>query len=263
MPSNQKNLSSALLFCCLLLAACGGKDLLPGKTDEETELNRCLRLSNKKHYSESIECLEIFKSRYPASANAAEAELRIADSYFRKKDYLLAAESYQQFIRLHPYHPRVDYAYYRLGLSYLNDTPSQVDRDQESLGEAIQALDVVWRSYPDSPYAQIARLKSKQAQEKAALQNFYIARFYYRSKEYRAALPRLDSIMTLYPDIDLAKKAAYLKVRSHLALAEPDFAQESLSFLEQRFPNAPQTVKARKQVAHSEKEGQKRSQFYE
>lgn len=244
------------LFIFLLIPAifihCAGNDARQQATDEHAAINRCLKLSGKKRYAEAIECLEIFKSRYPASALASEAELRIADGYFRKKDYLLAAESYQQFIRLHPSHERADYAYYRLGLSYLNSTPNAIDRDQQSLPDAITAFETVWQSFPTSPYAKISLLKYKEALYKMGRQDFYIARFYYRTKEYRAAIPRLAAILEDYTNTDLSKEAAYLKVRSHLVLGEIEPARDALAYLQAHFPNDKLTSKA---VGYIEKAG--------
>lgn len=226
--------------------ACSGKTLSRQEVSEEAELNRCLRFSAKKRYQQAIDCFEVFKSRYPASARTAEAELRIGDSYFRKKEYLLAAESYQHFIRLHPVHERVDYATYRLGLSYLYDTPPQIDRDQGSLPDAIDALQTVWQAYPESPYAKIARLKYNEAKAKAASHEFYVARFYFRTQEYRAALPRLNTIMQEYARTSYAKEAAYLSVRAHLELSEQAAAEQAFGYLEERFPKDKLTLKAAK-----------------
>ena len=41
-----------------------------------------------------------------------EAELYIGDNYFRREYF--AADSYQSFIKLHPTHPKTDYAYYAM-----------------------------------------------------------------------------------------------------------------------------------------------------
>lgn len=245
--------SFALFALPALLFACGGKAPVKAKTSEDSEFNRCLRLSSKKHYDEAVDCLEVFKSRYPGSARAMEAELRVGDSYFRKKDYVLAAESYEQFIRLHPSHPQVDYAYYRLGLSRQNALPAAIDRDQSSLGEAIEAFETVWRGYPDSPYAKVALLKYREARGKEGEQAFYVARFYYRTREYKAALPRLAEIAERYGDTELADEALYLQVKSYLALGDIDHAREALAGLAADFAKSAYTQKAMRDVETASK----------
>lgn len=238
-----------VLVAALVPLSCGeGKRPPRASSSEEVELNRCLRLSAKKKHAQAVECLELFKSRYPASSRAAEAELRIGDSYFRNKEYLLAAESYSQFLKLHPLHERADYAYYRMGLSYLKETPESVDRDQQYLSEAISALETVWEDFPLSPYAKIALNQYNEARNRAANRDFYVGRFYYRTREYRAALPRLAAVIENYPETALAPEAAYLKLHAHMILSERDDAQSTLDFLEVNFPKSPYTDKGRKEL---------------
>ena len=99
-----------------MLCGCGKERKVYSKGDPDADLQQCIKYSEKKQFEEAIECLEVFKSRFPGSEHGQTAELRIGDAYFRKKDYLLAADSYVTFTKLHPNHPQADYAYYRLGV---------------------------------------------------------------------------------------------------------------------------------------------------
>lgn len=238
----------SLLLVGIFLSSCGGGRSMRRAQTEDAELNRCLRFSAKKRYAEAVECLESFKSRYPGSDRAIEAELRIGDSYFRKKDYLLAIESYQQFIKLHPDHPRIDYAYYRIGLANLKATPNAIDRDQGRLGDAIEAFGTVWQSYAQSPYAKVAFSSYQKARAQAAAQNLYVARFYSRTGEYRATLPRLNEIIDQFSDLPIAAEAASLKIKSHLLLGEVTQAETTLAFLQEKFPDHSLTVKAGEEI---------------
>lgn len=237
-----------LLLIGMAGGACGGGRAVRRAQTEDAELNRCLRFSAKKHYAEAVECLESFKSRYPGSDRAIEAELRIGDSYFRKKDYLLAIENYQQFIKLHPDHPRIDYAYYRTGLANLKATPNAIDRDQGRLGDAIEAFGTVWQSYGQSPYAKVAFSNYQKARAQAAEQNLYVARFYSRTGEYRATLPRLNEIIDQFSDLPIAAEAASLKIKSHLVLGEVTQAETTLAFLQEKFPDHSLTIKASEEI---------------
>ena len=84
-----------LLVVTLGAGACQKKSFkLTGDETDEEAINKCIALSEKKKYEQAVECLEIFKSRFPDSTYALDAELNIADAYFRKKDWVLAAETY-------------------------------------------------------------------------------------------------------------------------------------------------------------------------
>src|SRR3989338_10546186 len=152
MQLNLKKSHLAPLFLLFLLLSCGKDELEIGRENPELEIQKCIELSNKKDYEKAVECLEIFKSRFPQTPQGQEAELRIADPYFNKKDYLIAAETYQGFIRFHPFHAQVDYATYRTGLSYLKELPKAIDRDQQYLEQAIDLFEKVIVNFPESAY---------------------------------------------------------------------------------------------------------------
>src|SRR4030095_13159384 len=90
----------------LILSAglsCGKNQfVVSGKENEEEAFEKGLELSSKKRLQEAIDCLEIYKSRFPDSRRASDAEIRIGDAYFQKKEYLLAAETYKLYAKLHP-----------------------------------------------------------------------------------------------------------------------------------------------------------------
>src|SRR4030095_827503 len=147
----------------LILSAglsCGKKQFVfSGKENEEQAFEKCLELSSKKRFQEAIDCLEIYKSRFPDYRRASDGEIRIADAYFQKKEYLLAAETYKLYAKLHPTSEKLDYVYYRIGLCYLNETPQKVDRDQEHLPESSDQFAIVLTQFPNSPSAKMAQFK--------------------------------------------------------------------------------------------------------
>src|SRR3989338_6503626 len=177
---------------------CAKKEMQIGRQNPEIEIKKCIKYSEKKHFEEAIECLEIFKSHFPKSQWGTEAELLIGDTYYRKKDYLLAADSYQSFVKLHLTHPKLDYAYYKTGLSYLKQSPKAIDRDQEYLDSAISNFQIVVHNFPDSAYMNITQANLAEARTRIAKRHFYVGRFYYRTGEYIASLPRFKEIVNSY-----------------------------------------------------------------
>jgi outer membrane protein assembly factor BamD len=227
-----------------VFAGCAKEDVVIGNKGPDVEIQKCIRLSQKKHYEDAIQCLEMFRARYPQSREGIEAELMIGDAYFDKKEYLLAAESYAAFIKLHPFHPKLDYAYYRRGLSLFKESPKAIDRDQQYLGEAISNLSSVVRGFPNSTYRTDALKYYREARLRVAKRHLYIGRFYYRTKEYKACIPRLMIVATQYEDTGLAPKALYYATSAHLGLKEFDGARNSYSMMATQYPDDKWTKKA-------------------
>ncbi|MCB1215039.1 MAG: outer membrane protein assembly factor BamD [Deltaproteobacteria bacterium] len=243
---------SILVILVLLLAfgsACSKKQvkLYPEDTDQEA-LDKCLYLSQKKRFEESVECLELVKSRYASSPVASEAELKIADNYYRNKEWLLAAETYKIFVQLHPSSPKLDYAYYRAGLAYSRKVSKKIDRDQSYLKEAEDSFTMVLRLFPSSPYAKLAASKLGQMRGKGAEKHFYVGRFYYKFGEYRAAIPRFIAILQDYPDTPWEEDALYYLVLSYHKLRMQDKVEAALSLMEDKYADSKKTKELRKKV---------------
>lgn len=234
----QQRISTVFLLLSLFLGACGGSQRIPPATGAGAELNWCLQLAAKKKYDQTINCLEAFKSRHPSSDEAAEADLMIGDSYFRQKEYLLAAETYKEFLKEYPYHPKADYAYYKSGLSYLNETPKSVGRDQQYLDLAVKSFELLVNYFPNSPYYRIGSEYYTQARTKQAKKNYRIGRFYYKYKEYRASLPRFEEIVRKYPGLGFDEKSFYYMTLACIKLNKLDEARQVAAVFEQRFPES-------------------------
>ena len=233
-----------LLLFVLLLAGCAKEKLTIGREDPEVEIQKCVKLSEKKRYTEAVECLEIFKSRFPHTREGQEASLRIADTYFVQKQYLLAAQSYETFVQLQPLHPKADYALYRAGLSYFKEAPKAIDRDQEYLLKAREAMQKALRLAYQSPYQDLIIEATAQINARLAERIFYVGRFYYRTGEYLSAVPRFEELLLKYPQWEKMPKTLYYLVRCHLELTQPEEAREALQQMVEHFPQDNWTRKA-------------------
>src|SRR5690606_40263897 len=58
-------------------------------------------------------------------------------SHYELGQFTEAALAYEQFVKLHPKHPQVDYSLFRVGESYWQDSPEEIDREQEYTLKAI------------------------------------------------------------------------------------------------------------------------------
>ncbi len=239
-----------MIIGCLWVAvggiSCAKDKLNIGHENPELEIQKCIELSNKKNYEKAVECLEIFKSRFPGTPAGQEAELRIADNYFNKKDYLIAADTYQTFIRFHPSHPRLDYAQYRTGISYLKSLPKAIDRDQQNMDEAIDHLEYTIRNFPQSTYLEPAQKALSEAKNRRDRRSFYIGHFYYRTGEYKAAAGRFKEIIEKNDETGLNAEAFYYLVLSYLKLNDTGAAEPVLAQLVARYPESQWRKKAEK-----------------
>lgn len=233
-----------LLSALLLTGACTkSKYKLTGNETDEQAVQKCVELSQKKKFEEAIECFEIFKSRFPDSTYALDTELQIADSYFQKKEWQLAAESYALYGKLHPTSPKADYAYYKAGLAYQKQLPKSVDRDMTSLDKAEDNFAMVFRRFPDSPYAKMAQAEYDVIRARGAERNVYVGRFYYKFGEYRAAIPRFLTVLQDYPGLGFDEEALYRLAFAYQKLGMDDKARAAAELMQEKFPDSKKTKK--------------------
>ncbi len=234
------------ILVSLAFTGCSKKPFLANAKSGDEAYQECKKLSESGDQEKSIQCFELLKTRFSGSQASYEADLEIGDSYFRKKEYLLAAETYIGFTKLHPTHEKVPYAFFRTGLSYLRESPKAIDRNQTYLDSAIQYLETAVNMGGET--RDIAKEKLIEAKTRIAKRHFYIGRFYYRTGEYISAIPRFEEIVTSYTGLGLDEKSLYYLGSSFLHLKEKDRALEILSVFEKHFPASKYRKKLSQQI---------------
>src|SRR5205814_2390586 len=104
-------------------------------------------LLESKNYLEAQKYYDYVKSKFPYLEAATTAELRLADVDFEREKYIEARDRYQNFVKLHPTHAKVDYAAFRSALSHFKDMPSDFfllpparEKDQAEVRAAAVAM---------------------------------------------------------------------------------------------------------------------------
>ncbi|MBT8370316.1 MAG: outer membrane protein assembly factor BamD [Deltaproteobacteria bacterium] len=209
-------LTAAML---MTLSACSARDPDIDKPAHELAQNGMDEYAEK-DYRKSIRYFEKLRDWYPFSKFAKLAELKIADAHFNLKEYDDAIFAYQEFEELHPKNEAIPYVIYQIGISHFNQLGT-IDRDQTAAHKAIDSFERLIRNYPDDLHADDARQKISLCRKSLAENQFYIGRFYYRSKRYKSALARFEGIVANWNDFpEIQEKARQLIPLCQAALAE-------------------------------------------
>ena len=151
-------------------------------------------------YKGAIEAFSKLKERYPYSRYAILAELKVGDAHFYRKEYPEAIAAYEGFASLHPKNEAIPYVLYQIGACYYAQLMTR-DRDQTPTYEAISSFERLIKSHPNSSQANKAKERIRICRELLAQNEIYVARFYYKSKHYKAALARFEEILADYKDV--------------------------------------------------------------
>lgn len=172
-------------------------------------------------YSSAIKNFEQLKDWYPFSKFAIQAELKIADAHYRLKAYNEAVLAYEEFEQLHPTNAAMAYVIYQMGRCYYEQIDS-IDRDQTPARKALEVFRRLKRQYPDDAYAARAQTHIAKCLQSLAAHDFYVGQFYYKARNYKAALGRFRALITNYPDMGIHHQAL-----QYIALCEALVAQEA------------------------------------
>ncbi len=240
-----------LALICLLSLGCGKKAKYGQEKSAVAAMQRCNQLLDKNSYGEASRCFETVRARFGGAGVSEEADLKMADIAFEKKEYLLAAESYRAFAKLHPAHEKLPYVYYKAGLSYLEESPKALDRDQQYLDDAIGYFDIGIRYFPGSAYEQQTREALNEARRRLGARELYIGKFYFKRKEYQSCLQRLATVADDYKNLSIDEEALYYMARAYIKLDEKSKAFEVTSVLRARYPNSKYLNKMLKKLGVS------------
>ncbi len=172
----------------------------------------------KGNYKTALKAFEQLKDWYPFSKHVTLAELKIGDSFYHLKQYEDAVGAYEEFAELHPGNEARPYVIYQIGRCYF-DRVATIDRDQSSTRKALETFRQLRLQYPDSIYTERADDHINRCMKNLAGNEFYIAKFYFKSKRYKAALKRFQAVVTAYPDVGMHREAMDYIARCEARLA--------------------------------------------
>lgn len=157
-------------------------------------------------YRDAVKAYTDLKDWYPFSRYAILAELKIADSHYHLEEYEEAILAYKNFEKMHPRNDAVPYVIYQTGMSWFNQIDT-IDRDPSPAKKSMALFRRLQEQYPDSKEAKAAGEKIGKCLENIAGHELYVADFYYKTKQYQAALKRYEYIVEFLPETDQAKSA--------------------------------------------------------
>lgn len=171
---------------------------------------------------------------YPYSEWAKRGLIMQAFAYHRDEDYENARSAAQRYIDYYPSDQDAAYAQYLLALSYY-DQIDEVGRDQSLTFDALQALRTVIERYPESEYANSAKLKFDLAFDHLAGKEMEVGRYYLRRDHYTAAINRFRTVVENFQTTSHTAEALHRLVEAYLSLGLTNEAQTAGAILGHNF----------------------------
>jgi outer membrane protein assembly factor BamD len=219
-----------------LTSACSSADKKADTPEGAYQLAQ--EFDKDERYEEAIKRYQEVKNKFPYSKYATMSELALADAYYKQESYPEAQVAYQAFKDLHPKHQQIDYATFRLAMSFFNQLPPTIDRDLTISQNALLYFDEVVNQYPNSEYVKEAQEKKATTLKMLADKENYIAEFYFIREKYDSAMNRYDALLKKYPGQGWDARALSHAAVAASKIGDADRAKKYLAELQKRFPGS-------------------------
>lgn len=240
----MRRLLPAFVFVSVLaLSACGTSS----KKEEEAKLTadrpvetiytEAADAMDAGKYKQAARLFNEVERQHPYSQWATQSQLMAAYGLYKSSNYDEAVIALERFIRLHPGHKDIDYAYYLRGLcSY--DQITDVTRDQDMTREALEAFDTLLRLFPESKYARDAKLKRDLTLDHMAGKEMDIGRYYLTRNYDTAAVRRFMNVVRNYQTTTHVPEALHRLVEAYIHMGMFDEATRVAAVLGYNYPGS-------------------------
>lgn len=208
-------------------------------------------------YDLAIKRYETLEARFPYGRYSQQGQLEVAYAYYKQGEQTSTVAATERFIKLHPNHPNVDYAYYLKGLAYFNEDlgllsriskQDRTERDPKSARDSFDAFKDLVQRFPESKYAPDALARMKYLVNALASHEVHVARWYIKRGAYVAAANRAQYALKNYPEAPAREEALLVMIRAYDALGMPDLRDDAERILRKNFPDSEQLKSALSQL---------------
>lgn len=196
-------------------------------------------------YETAIDYFQKLEARFPFGPLAEQGQLELAYAYYKYDEPESAIAAADRFIKLHPRHESVDYAYYLKGLVNFNRNrgfwsrlvpPADHERDIGAALDSFKDFSELVKRFPESKYAPDSRQRMLYLRNTVAEHELVVARYYERRSAYVAAANRAKYVVENFPSAPAIPEALLIMARAYRALELHDLADDAVKVLRLNYP---------------------------
>ncbi|MFA9188414.1 outer membrane protein assembly factor BamD [Flavobacterium sp. FBOR7N2.3] len=190
-------------------------------------------------YSKALRLFEQIAPEFRGKPQAEKLFYMYAQSYYKTKQYYLAAYQFESFASGYPKSAKIQEASFLGAKSYAILSPTY-SLDQADTFKAIEKLQAFIDRFPNSEYLAEANGLTKLLSEKIELKVYENAKSYNTISDYKSAIVAFDNFIIDYPGTKFKEDALYYKLDSAYQLginSVPEKMQERLNVAKTSYQN--------------------------
>lgn len=186
------------VLLAVLVIGCPKRAQLARPDNPGQGLDQALAALEARKFAEAEEKFTFLIFNFPGTRQAADAQFYLAETYFRKRDYIQAQTEYDFYLKSFPNGRFQEQATYKLGLCHFRSAP-QSSRDQTSTLKAREILEEFLILYPDSELKPEVEDALADVKRQLTSQDFNIAHLYFKAGEFKSALVYYEYVAGKFP----------------------------------------------------------------
>jgi outer membrane protein assembly factor BamD len=207
-----------ILLVTFVFSSCSQYHKVLNKGTVEMQYKLATEMYEEQSYTKAIQLFEKIVPLYRGKPQMERIEYMISQSYYNTKQYTLSSYYFDKFVKNYPKSSKAEEGAYLSANSYFLASPVYA-LDQKDTYEALNALQNFIYKYPDSPNVAEANTSINALTFKLEEKAFEIAKQYYHTTDYIAAITAFDNFISEYLGSSFKEQALYLRFMSSYELA--------------------------------------------
>lgn len=234
-----------LIATLALTAACSSKQVIDENLSETELYRQAQEHLDNNSYTSAVDTLKALEARYPFGSYAEQAQLELIYAYYQNQEPEAAKAAAERFIRLHPQHPDVDYAWYLKGLASFDQDRGllarflpldMTKRDPGAARDSFNEFAQLVARYPNSRYAPDAKARMIYLRNLLGAYEVHVAQYYLKREAYVAAANRGRYVVENFQETPAVGDGLAVMTEAYQRLGLDDLAATSLATLELNYP---------------------------
>lgn len=244
------SMQTAVMLAAILtlLCSCSSQSQKTDGMTEQEVYQSAKKSLDSGSWENAIKVLELLEENFPFGSFGEQAQLELIYAHYEADNFEEAIVTADRFIRLHPQHRNVDYAFYLRGMASFHKENTFLgsllgsDNTMKDPGAARESYDhfmELINRYPNSPYAVDAQKRMVYLRNALARLEIHIANYYFKRGAYVAALKRGDYVVENFQGTPAVPDGLAVMAQAYHLMGKPELAQNTVQVLAKNFPKHP------------------------
>lgn len=210
---------AVVLLSISILAACGSsRQIRPGDS-LEVAFEKATNFFERGRYTDATRAFETVLSIGRGTEIAQQSQFLLAESYFKNREYLIAAAEYMRYATNFPRSERRIDAEFKQAMAYYELSP-RYKLDQSDTYRAIELMQLFIQRYPNAPQSTLAAGLIDEMRNKLAQKEFTAAELYMRIRSYESAALYFGLTLDQFPETVWAERAQAQQILAYILFAD-------------------------------------------